>query len=507
MTRTILKKKRHEYLLRKIKQNPFLKDEELAQACNVSVSTIRFDRAELGIAEYRERIKSVAEEGLVADTAVGEVLDLNLYHDGISVLKTDDTMTFDGTDIIKGQCIYAFAENLALSVIDAKAALVKIANVKYMHEAHAGERLIAKSDVMRVKDGGYIVRVVIKANMNEVVGGKMKIIVDAMGGDNAPMAPVEAAVRAVKELDVEIVLVGKKEVVEKELSAYDYPNDKISIANADEVITNHEEPAKAVRSKKNASVVVAANMLKKGEGDAMLSMGNTGALLASGLLIVGRIKGILRPALATLLPSAKGPKMLIDAGANTNCKPENLVQFGIMGSIYMKNVLGIESPTVGLMSNGEEEGKGDELTKETFPLLKKAPINFIGNIEGRDVMEGTADVITCDGFVGNVILKTVEGMGHVVSTKVKNIFMKNLFTKLGAIFVMGGLNEFKQSMDYREYGGAPLLGTKRPVIKGHGSSDGKAVFSAIRQAKKFVETNLIEEIVNNINCMEEKSND
>lgn len=335
----------------------------------------------------------------------------------------------------------------------------------------------------------------------------MKIIVDAMGGDNAPMAPVEAAVRAVKELDVEIVLVGKKEVVEKELSAYDYPNDKISIANADEVITNHEEPAKAVRSKKNASVVVAANMLKKGEGDAMLSMGNTGALLASGLLIVGRIKGILRPALATLLPSAKGPKMLIDAGANTNCKPENLVQFGIMGSIYMKNVLGIESPTVGLMSNGEEEGKGDELTKETFPLLKKAPINFIGNIEGRDVMEGTADVITCDGFVGNVILKTVEGMGHVVSTKVKNIFMKNLFTKLGAIFVMGGLNEFKQSMDYREYGGAPLLGTKRPVIKGHGSSDCKAVFSAIIQAKKFVETNLIEEIVNNINCMEEKSND
>lgn len=291
----------------------------------------------------------------------------------------------------------------------------------------------------------------------------MKIIVDAMGGDNAPMAPVEAAVRAVKELDVEIVLVGKKEVVEKELSAYDYPNDKISIANADEVITNHEEPAKAVRSKKNASVVVAANMLKKGEGDAMLSMGNTGALLASGLLIVGRIKGILRPALATLLPSAKGPKMLIDAGANTNCKPENLVQFGIMGSIYMKNVLGIESPTVGLMSNGEEEGKGDELTKETFPLLKKAPINFIGNIEGRDVMEGTADVITCDGFVGNVILKTVEGMGHVVSTKVKNIFMKNLFTKLGAIFVMGGLNEFKQSMDYREYGGAPLLVQKDPL--------------------------------------------
>ena len=335
----------------------------------------------------------------------------------------------------------------------------------------------------------------------------MKIIIDAMGGDHAPQAPVKAAVKAVGELEVEIILVGKTDVVEKELSKYNYNKDKISIAHAEDVISNHEEPAKAVRSKKNASVVVAANMLKNDEGDAMLSMGNTGALLASGLLIVGRIKGVLRPALGALLPSAKGPKMLIDAGANTNCKPENLVQFGIMGSIYMKNVLGIDSPTVGLMSNGEEEGKGDELTKETFPLLKNAPVNFIGNIEGRDVMEGTADVITCDGFVGNVILKTVEGMGHVVSKKVKGIFMKGLFTKLGALFVMKGLNEFKQAMDYREYGGAPLLGTKKPVIKGHGSSDAKAVFSAIYQAKKFVETSVINDIVNNINCMEDKSND
>lgn len=335
----------------------------------------------------------------------------------------------------------------------------------------------------------------------------MKIIIDAMGGDYAPQAPVKAAVKAADELGVEIILVGKTDVVEKELSKYAYDNNKISITHADELISNHEEPAKAVRSKKNASVVVAARMLRNGEGDAMLSMGNTGALLASGLLIVGRIKGVLRPALATLLPSAKGPKMLIDAGANTNCKAENLVQFGIMGSIYMKNVLGIENPTVGLMSNGEEEGKGDELTKETFPLLKNAPVNFIGNIEGRDVMEGTADVITCDGFVGNVILKTVEGMGHVVSQKVKGIFMKGLLTKLGALFVMKGLNEFKQTMDYREYGGAPLLGTKRPVIKGHGSSDAKAVFSAIYQAKKFVETNVIDEIVKNINCMEDNSND
>lgn len=335
----------------------------------------------------------------------------------------------------------------------------------------------------------------------------MKIIIDAMGGDNAPQAPVEAAVKAVGELKVEIVLVGDTETIKNELSKYAYPQDKITIAHADEVVSNYDEPVKAVRTKKGASVVVAAEMLKKGEGDAMLSMGNTGALLAAGLLVVGRIKGVLRPALATLLPSAKGPKMLIDAGANTNCRPENLVQFGLMGSVYMKNVLGIENPTVGLMSNGEEEGKGDELTKETFPKMQKAPINFIGNIEGRDVMEGTADVITCDGFVGNVILKTVEGMGHVVSGKLKGIFIKSFLTKIGALFVMKGINEFKQSMDYREYGGAPLLGTKKPVIKGHGSSDSKAVFSAIYQAKKFVETNVIDEIVKNVNVMEEKADD
>jgi glycerol-3-phosphate acyltransferase PlsX len=335
----------------------------------------------------------------------------------------------------------------------------------------------------------------------------MKIIIDAMGGDNAPQAPIEAGCKAVDELDVDIVFVGKKEIIEQELENYICNKERIEIVNADDVVTNHDEPAKAVRSKKNSSIVVAANMLKNGEGDALLSMGNTGALLASGLLIVGRIKGVLRPALATLLPSAKGPKMLIDAGANTNCKAENLVQFAIMGSIYMKNVMGINSPTVGLMSNGEEEGKGDELTKETYPLLKNAPVNFIGNIEGRDVMEGTADVITCDGFVGNVILKTIEGMGSVVGNKVKDMFTKNVLSKLGALFVMKSIKEFKSSMDYREYGGAPLLGTKKPVIKGHGSSDAKAVFSAIRQAKKFVETNIIDEIIKNVSNMEEKSND
>ena len=327
----------------------------------------------------------------------------------------------------------------------------------------------------------------------------MKIIIDAMGGDHAPHAPIEAGVQAAKVLDVDILFVGKTDVLQAELRKYQYPAEKIRIVHAETLISNHEEPAKAVRSKKDSSIVVAANLLKDGEGDALLSMGNTGVLLAAGLLIVGRIKGILRPALATLLPSAKGPKMLIDAGANTNCKPENLVQFGIMGSLYMSGVMDIKNPTVGLMSNGEEEGKGDELTKETYPLLQQAPVNFIGNIEGRDVMEGNADVITCDGFVGNVILKTVEGMGSVVGSEIKNLFTRNLLTKLGAAFVMKGIKDFRKKMDYREYGGAPLLGTKKPVIKGHGSSDAKAVFNAIRQAKKFVETGMIDEIIKHIN--------
>lgn len=332
----------------------------------------------------------------------------------------------------------------------------------------------------------------------------MKILVDAMGGDNAPQAPVEAAVKAAAELDVDIVLVGDEETVKAELAKHgEYDKGRISIAHAPDYISNHEEPAKAVRHKKGASVVVAANMLKNGEGDAMLSMGNTGALLAAGLLIVGRIKGILRPALGTVLPTAKGPKLLIDAGANTNCKPENLVQFGIMGDVYMSKVHSIPHPAVGLMSNGEEEGKGDELTKKTYEKMKAAPFNFIGNIEGRDVMEGTADVMVCDGFVGNVVLKTVEGMGHVIGSMVKDLFTKNLRTKLGALFVMDGVKNFKKMMDYREYGGAPLLGCKQPVIKGHGSSDAKAVYNAIRQAKMFVATDVINGIADNLKGMEE----
>ena len=326
----------------------------------------------------------------------------------------------------------------------------------------------------------------------------MKILIDVMGGDNAPQVPIEAAVKAANELGVHRVLVGDTDTINNELAKYTYPEDKISIAHAPDVISNHEEPAKAVRQKKTASVVVAANMLKNGEGDAMLSMGSTGALLTAGLLIVGRIKGILRPALATTLPTAQGPKLLVDAGANTNCRPLNLVQFGLMGDAYMKKLYDIKSPKVGLISNGEEEGKGDELTKKTYPEMKKAPFNFMGNIEGRDIMEGNADVMVCDGFVGNVVLKTVEGMGHVISDRIKGIFKKSIITKLGAVFVMGGIKEFKKAMDYREYGGAPLLGCKKVVLKDHGSSYAKAAFAASKQAKIFIDTDVNKEIEENL---------
>ena len=326
----------------------------------------------------------------------------------------------------------------------------------------------------------------------------MKILIDVMGGDNAPQVPIEAAVKAANELGVNMVLVGDTDIINKELEKYSYPEDKISIAHAPDVISNHEEPAKAVRQKKTASVVVAANMLKNGEGDAMLSMGSTGALLTAGLLIVGRIKGILRPALATTLPTAQGPKLLVDAGANTNCRPANLVQFGIMGDAYMKKLHNINNPKVGLISNGEEEGKGDDLTKKSYGIMKEAPFNFIGNIEGRDIMEGNADVMVCDGFIGNVVLKTVEGMGHVISNRIKDIYKKSIITKIGAVFVMGGLKEFKKSMDYREYGGAPLLGCKKLVLKGHGSSDTKAAFAAIKQAKIFIDTDVNKEIEENL---------
>lgn len=326
----------------------------------------------------------------------------------------------------------------------------------------------------------------------------MRIIVDAMGGDTYPAPQVEGSVQAVKDFDIDITLVGNKELINKQLTDLNYIGDKIGIVEANDVITNHDDAAKAVRSRKDASIVVAANLLKNGEGNALVSAGATGGVLAAGLLVVGRIDGVSRPALAPIIPTNAGPVLLVDAGANADCKPLNLMQFGIMGSIYMDSVIGRQNPKVALVNIGEEEHKGNELTREAYQLMKTAPINFAGNIEGRQIMEGDADVIVCDGFTGNIILKLIEGLSSTLLGRIKRLFMKSFSSKIAGLLMKGAFDDFKKEMDYAEYGGALLLGTKYPVIKGHGSSNAKAIYHAIRQAKKFVDTDVVAKIKDNL---------
>lgn len=322
----------------------------------------------------------------------------------------------------------------------------------------------------------------------------MRFLIDANGGDNAPFAQIKAGVHAVRTMDIEIILVGDEEKIKPLLNECRYNGDKITIVDAKQTINNSESPVEAVKKKQNSSIVVASRLLKEKKADALITSGSTGAMLVCGQLIIGRIKGIKRPAIATVLPTAKGGKLLIDSGANTNCSEINLVQFAKMGSIYMENAEGISNPKVGLLSNGEEDEKGNAVIKQANILLKEEDINFIGNIEGRDIMQGNADVIVCDGFVGNVVLKTIEGTAGVLAGKVKAIFKKNIFTMFGALFVKKGIDEFKSSMDYREYGGAPLLGVKAPMIKAHGSSDEVAFYNAIRQAYRVVKSDICEKI-------------
>lgn len=326
----------------------------------------------------------------------------------------------------------------------------------------------------------------------------MRIAVDAMGGDNAPDAVIEAVAEFLKKTTAEVILCGKKDIIEEKLQACDYDKSRIEIVDCRDEISDHDEPVKAVKHKKDASMVVAARLLSEDKADAMLSLGNTGALLSEGILIVGRIKGVSRPALATILPTAEGGKLLIDAGANTNCRTVNLLQFAVMGSLYMKKMFGIENPRVGLINNGAEPEKGTDLVKEAHKVLADADLNFIGNIEGRDIMWGKADVMVADGFTGNIVLKTVEGMGAVLNRNLKAIFKGNIINMLGALCVKKGLMQFKKSMDYREYGGAPILGLKKLIVKGHGSSDKKAVFSALMQIEKATLSNITEEITERI---------
>ncbi|KQU18498.1 MULTISPECIES: phosphate acyltransferase PlsX [Peribacillus] len=325
----------------------------------------------------------------------------------------------------------------------------------------------------------------------------MKITIDAMGGDNAPKAQVLGAMKAVEAFsDVEITLVGNK----AEISPYLTEHDRISVIHTEEKILSTDEPVRAVRRKKSASMVLAAQQVADGEADACISSGNTGALMAAGLFVVGRIEGIERPALAPTLPTIDGKGfVLLDVGANSDAKPEHLLQFAIMGSVYAKKVRGIEKPRVGLLNIGTEEKKGNELTKHAFTLLQQSSeISFIGNVEARDLLNGPADVVVTDGFTGNMVLKTLEGTAMSVFKMVKTALMSNLKSKIAAALVKPELKGIKNKMDYSEYGGAGLFGLKAPVIKAHGSSDANAVYNAIRQTRDMVSHDVIPTIAKTI---------
>ncbi len=322
------------------------------------------------------------------------------------------------------------------------------------------------------------------------------IVVDAMGGDNAPQAIVEGAVKAIRDFDIKITLVGNEELIKKSLGESIPEN--IDVVDATEVITNDDDPALAIRRKKDSSIVVAMNLVSEGNGDAFVSAGSTGAVVSGATLIIKRIKGVRRVAIGTVFPTPTKPTLMLDCGANADCTADFLQQFAIMGDAYMKSVYGINSPTVGLLNNGAEEHKGSAVYKEAHQLLKNTEINFIGNVEGRDVLGSVADVVVADGFAGNIFLKTTEGTAGFFTKKLKGLFTRNIVTKLCALILKSGIKEMKSSFDYTEHGGAPVLGAQKVVIKAHGSSNSKAFYNAIRQAKNFYENGVIESISNNL---------
>ena len=331
----------------------------------------------------------------------------------------------------------------------------------------------------------------------------MKILLDAMGGDNAPDANIKGAVKAINQINAEVILIGKQEVIEnrvKELYGKKLKeiSPRLSIKNATETIEMTDGPTDSIKHKKDSSMVVGFNMLKQDEGDVFISAGNSGALLAGATLLVGRIRGIDRPAMAGILPSYKSRLVLIDSGANTNCKPINLLQFAQMASIYIRNTFGVEHPRIGLLNIGTEETKGNELTRESYNLLKEKSqelnINFIGNVEGRDAFSGKVDAIVTDGFTGNVFLKAVEGLGKLVKRSLKESLTGNILSKIAAIPSLPAMKKFAKTMDYKSYGGALFLGVKKPVVKAHGSSDEKLFEFTIKQAERFVNNNTVENL-------------
>ncbi|MCW6094249.1 phosphate acyltransferase PlsX [Clostridium sporogenes] len=327
----------------------------------------------------------------------------------------------------------------------------------------------------------------------------MIIAVDGMGGDFAPELVVEGCIQAVKEYEgIHIIITGKEELIKNELDKREYKGNKIEILNTKEVIGTDEAPVKAIRRKKDSSMVKALELVKEGKAQAVISAGSTGALMAGATFVLERINGINRVCLAPLLPGAKAPFMIADAGANVDCRPEYLVQFAMMGKVYFESVLGVKNPTVGLVNIGAEEEKGNELTKAAYKLLKDTDFNFIGNIEPRDIPRGETNIAVCDGFIGNTVLKTYEGVASNLFSMLKDEIMSSTRGKIGGALLKPVFKDFKKKFDYTEYGGSPFLGAKGICIKAHGSSDAKAFKNAIRQAKICYDKKIIEEIENNL---------
>lgn len=326
----------------------------------------------------------------------------------------------------------------------------------------------------------------------------IRIAVDAMGGDHAPEEIIKGCIEAVKEYEAKILLVGDPEVIQKQLAMHTYKEGYIEVVEAKEVITNDESPVAAIRQKKDSSMVVGLKLVKEKKADAFISAGSTGALLAGGTFIVGRIPGVERPALAPLIPNQKGFSLLIDCGANVDAKPSYLAQFAKMGSIYMENVIGVSKPRVGLINIGEEKEKGNALTKEAYDLIAETNVNFVGNVEAREVPHGKADVLVCDAFIGNVLLKYTEGFALSLFGIIKEELLKTTISKLGAVFAKSAFKRIKQRFDYTEYGGAPLLGLQGVVVKAHGSSNAKAIKSAVKQCIQFVGQEIVQKIESNI---------
>jgi len=332
----------------------------------------------------------------------------------------------------------------------------------------------------------------------------MNILLDAMGGDNAPDANIKGAINAINQISAEVTLIGKEEIIRSKIKEFsgkemEEISPRLKIKNATETIEMEDQPTVAIKHKKDSSMVVGFKMLKEGEGDVFISAGNSGALLAGATLLVGRIKGIDRPALAGILPAYKSRLVLMDCGANTNCKPINLLQFAQMSTIYIRNTFGIEKPAIGLLNIGTEETKGNELVRESYQLLKEKSeeldINFVGNVEGRDAFSGKIDAIITDGFTGNVFLKTTEGIGKFVKRSLVESFTENIFTKISYLIAKKPIKSLSKAMDYKSYGGELFLGVKKPVVKAHGSSDEKLFEYTLKQAEKFVENRAVDKMI------------